>query len=77
MITENRLLRHSDENRRAENSCSRTENRRAVARHYADQTGRGSHIMAWPDLVDAFDYQQAPRSDHLQLALLLVAEDIT
>jgi len=33
---------------------------------------------AWhgTDLVDAFDDQEASHSDHLQLTLLLVAQDI-
>lgn len=81
MITENRLLRHSDENRRAENSCRREGEGGAVAAHpHVDQTVRGYHGMGWDGhvyLEDAFDDQEAPRSNHLQLAVLLVAEDIT
>ena len=51
-----------------------------AAHPHFDQTVRGYHVMGCDGhvyLVDAFDDQEAPRSDHLQLAVLLVAEDVT
>ena len=55
MITENRLLRHSDENRRAENSCRRERGAVAVWQRILMPIRPCEDIMGW-DGMDMYTW---------------------